>query len=89
MGNGENILIYNDSWLPNPQYPRIQSPLSFYSCDAQVSILIDKERRCWIKEAVDNNFLAYEAKLIKAIPLSTMMLKTSCVGVEVWMGCIR
>lgn len=70
MGNGENILIYNDSWLPNPQYPRIQSPLSFYSCDAQVSILIDKERRCWIKEAVDNNFLAYEAKLIKAIPLS-------------------
>nr|POE73880.1 putative ribonuclease h protein [Quercus suber] len=35
-----------------------------------VSILIDKARRCWIEEAVDNNFLAHEAKLIKAIPLS-------------------
>ena len=32
--------------------------------------MIDKERRCWIEEAVDNNFLAYEAKLIKVIPLS-------------------
>nr|POE91040.1 hypothetical protein CFP56_45717 [Quercus suber] len=35
-----------------------------------VSILIDKAQRCWIEEAVDNNFLAHEAKLIKAIPLS-------------------
>ena len=70
MGNGENILIYNDNWLPGPQYPRIQSPPSFYACDAQVSILVDKERRCWIDEATDNNFLSHEAKLIKAIPLS-------------------
>nr|XP_023881744.1 uncharacterized protein LOC111994118 [Quercus suber] len=70
VGNGKNILIYNDNWLPDPQYPRIQSPPSFYGYDAQVSILIDKARRCWIEEAVDNNFLAHEAKLIKAIPLS-------------------
>ncbi|KAL0008925.1 hypothetical protein SO802_010427 [Lithocarpus litseifolius] len=70
VGNGENILIYNDNWLPDPQYPKIQSPLTFYGCDAQVSILIDEEKRCWIDEAIGNNFLAYEAKLIKAIPLS-------------------
>ena len=70
VGNDENILIYNDNWLPNPQYPRIQSPPTFFDCDAQVSILINKVRRCWIDEAVDNNFLAHVAKLIKAIPLS-------------------
>ena len=50
-------------------YPNIQSPPLFYSCDAQVSVLIDKESHCWIKDAVDNNFVPLEAMLIKSIPL--------------------
>ncbi|XP_075633886.1 uncharacterized protein LOC142606415 [Castanea sativa] len=70
VGNGENILIYKDCWLLDPQYTRIQSPLIFYGCDAQVLALIDMERRCWIDDAIDNNFLPLEAKLIKSIPLS-------------------
>ena len=70
VGNGKNILIYKDNWLPDPQHPIIHSPPTFFYYDAQVSILIDKVWRCWIEEAVDNNFLAHEAKLIKAIPLS-------------------
>nr|POE93736.1 putative ribonuclease h protein [Quercus suber] len=35
----------------------------------QVSVLIDKERSCWIEDAIDNNFLPHEANLIKSIPL--------------------
>ena len=27
VGNGENILIYQDKWLPNPQCNTVQSPL--------------------------------------------------------------
>ena len=38
--------------------------------DAHVLILIDKESRCWIVDAVDNNFVPHEAKLIKSIPIS-------------------
>ncbi|KAK7809611.1 hypothetical protein CFP56_018468, partial [Quercus suber] len=60
----------NDKWLPDPQYQKIQSPPSFFGFDAKVSILIDKDRSCWIEEAIDNNFSEHEAKLIKAIPLS-------------------
>ncbi|KAL0009992.1 hypothetical protein SO802_005100 [Lithocarpus litseifolius] len=41
-----------------------------YNREEVVSILIDKDRNCWIDEAIDNNFLAHEAKIIKAIPLS-------------------
>ena len=32
-------------------------------------MLIDKESRCWIEDAVDNNFVPHEATLIKSIPL--------------------
>nr|POE60401.1 putative ribonuclease h protein [Quercus suber] len=34
-----------------------------------VAVLIDKERNCWIDDAIDNNFLPQEAKMIKSIPL--------------------
>ena len=44
-------------------------PPSFYGFDAQVAVLIDMERSCWIDEAIDNNFLAHDAEAIKLIPL--------------------
>ena len=69
VGNGESILIYQDKWLPNPQCNTIQSPPIFFGCDAEVSVLIDKERGCWIDNAIDNNFLAHKAEVIKSIPL--------------------
>jgi len=55
--NGESILIYQDKWLPNPQCNTIQSPLTFFGCDVEVSVLID------------NKFLAHKAEVIKSIPL--------------------
>lgn len=69
VGNGENILIYRDRWLPDPQQANIQSLPTFYGYDAQVAVLIDKERSCWIEDAVDNNFLPHDARMIKSIPL--------------------
>lgn len=32
-------------------------------------MLIDKVRSCWIEDAVDNNFIPHEARMIKSIPL--------------------
>lgn len=32
-------------------------------------MLIDKERGYWIDNAIDNNFLAHKAEVIKSIPL--------------------
>ena len=70
VGDGESIQIFYDKWLPDPHFPRIQSPAAFFGTDAKVSILIDKARKCWLDEAIDNNFLVHEARQIKAIPLS-------------------
>ena len=44
----------------NPPHPL------FFGCDAQVSMLIDKESHYWIEDAMDNNFVSLEARLIKA-----------------------
>lgn len=60
VGNGENILIFKDSWLPNPQNSKVQSFPSFLGSDAQVSVLIDKESRSWITDAISNNFMPHE-----------------------------
>ena len=70
VGNGASIQIYLDDWLPNPHSRKVISPSDFFGNDAQVSILIDHNKGCWIEEVVDNTFLPHEAALIKAIPLS-------------------
>ncbi|KAL0009671.1 hypothetical protein SO802_004779 [Lithocarpus litseifolius] len=70
VGNGALIRIYHDSWLPDPYNKRVVSPRVFLAKDAQVSVLIDKEHRCWLLEAIDNIFLPHEAAAIKSIPLS-------------------
>ena len=70
MGNGASIRIYHDDWLPNPHSRKVISPPDFFGNDAQVLVLIDHNKRCWIEDVVDNTFLPHEVALIKAIPLS-------------------
>ena len=70
VGNGASIRIYHDDWLPNAHSRKVISPPDFFGNDAQVLVLIDHNKRCWIEEVVDNTFLPHEVALIKAIPLS-------------------
>ena len=42
----------------------------FLANDARVSVLIDNDHRCWMKETIDNLFLPHEAALIQSIPFS-------------------
>ncbi|XP_030925754.1 uncharacterized protein LOC115952688 [Quercus lobata] len=42
----------------------------FLGSDAKVSVLIDNDHRCWMKETIKNIFLSHEAALILSIPLS-------------------
>ena len=61
--------IKTDGYL-TPNTPEFNPPLTFFGCDAQVSVLIDKERSRWIEDAIDNNFMPHEAKMIKSILIS-------------------
>ena len=48
VGNGALIRIYHDSWLPDPYSKRVVSSRDFLGSDAQVAVLIDKEKRVWL-----------------------------------------
>ena len=70
VGNGASIRIYHDDWLPTPRLQKVISPPDFLDNDAQVSVLINHNKRYWLENVVENTFLPHEAALIKAIPLS-------------------
>ena len=70
VGNGSEIRIYQDKWLPDPYLSRVLSPPDFLSLDAKVSVLMDGVNKCWLHDLIDNIFLPHEAKMIKSIPIS-------------------
>lgn len=80
MGNGSAIGIF--TMTTGSQTLIIKSSVisKFFDCDAQVSILIDREWRYWIDEAVDNIFLPHKAILIKSIPISL----SDCIDKLIW-----
>ena len=80
VGSGALIRIYHDNWLPDLFNKCVVSPRSFLGIDARVSVLIDKDNRCWMKETIDNLFLPHEAELILSIPISL----SSCEDQMVW-----
>lgn len=75
VGDGSSIQIFKDSWLLTPHHGRIISPITFFDPDALISVLIAKERNCWLANAIDNNFLPFESETMKSIPLSLSINK--------------
>ena len=71
LGNGENIQIWGDKWLPKPSTFMVSSPRLFMPQDMKVGDLIDKEEATWKVGVVDALFLPHEAEAIKAIPISS------------------
>ena len=70
VGNGSEIQIYQDNWLPDPHLNRVLSSPEFLGMEAKVAVLIDGVNRSWLCEVIDNIFLPHEAKMIKSIPIS-------------------
>ena len=68
--NGESIQIRGDRWLPQVSSARVLSPVTGLVLHARVCDIIDQDSHTWRAGLIDQNFLPYEAKLIKGIPLS-------------------
>jgi hypothetical protein len=47
VGNGDNICIWRDKWLPKPSSFRVQSLVAGLQPDAKVSCLIDHNLGGW------------------------------------------
>jgi hypothetical protein len=71
IGNGENVNIWGDKWLPTPTSTYvIQSPRHSFSEHAKVVELIDPDTKGWNVPLLKNIFWTEEAELISQIPLS-------------------
>ena len=70
IGNGANIKIWQDKWLPGVSSHRVLSLRLFLSTDMNVTELIDTGTARWKFEVIDSLFIPQEAELIKSIPLS-------------------
>ena len=70
VGNGENIQIWWDRWIPNPSTYKISSPLQLLSREAKVKDLIKEGAGEWDLDLIKQVFLPHEVETILSIPLS-------------------
>ena len=73
IGDGANVSIKEDKWLPDPCYRKVSSPLPSIPPEAKVSSLIDCNSGTWKKEDIKQLFLPHKADAIISIPLSLRM----------------
>ena len=73
VGNGTNIWIWGDKWLPTASTHKVISPQHFMHLDTGVSELINLETTSWKSVVLDILFLPHEVEAIKSIPLSSRL----------------
>jgi hypothetical protein len=56
VGNGTNIKIWEDPWLPIPRAHPARSPVSILNSQATVSELLDMDTNWWNTALVQRNF---------------------------------
>jgi hypothetical protein len=64
VGNGRNIKIWGDKWLPSPTTHTIQSPIRNLDGEAKVCELIDQDLNWWNIPLIKEVFRKEEAEMI-------------------------
>jgi hypothetical protein len=64
VGNGENIKIWGDRWLPSPTTYGIQSPVHILESEARVCDLIDQDLQWWNIPLIRAVFMEEEVEKI-------------------------
>ncbi|KAL0000259.1 hypothetical protein SO802_019861 [Lithocarpus litseifolius] len=82
VGDGKNIRIWKDKWIPTPSTYRVISPRTLLPEEATADILIDADHGTRRADLVRELFLDFEAENILSIPLSTRMPRDKLV----WAG---
>uniref|UniRef100_A0A2N9I4S0 Reverse transcriptase zinc-binding domain-containing protein n=1 Tax=Fagus sylvatica TaxID=28930 RepID=A0A2N9I4S0_FAGSY len=70
VGNGTNIRIWKDRWIPTRSTFKVQSPISILQENTTVDALIFQDTRLWNAPLIDAIFEVSEADTIKSIPLN-------------------
>jgi hypothetical protein len=70
VGNGQNIKIWGDRWLPTPLTGKVQSCPLILDSNSLVASLIDPLSKSWKLDFIQRVFKDEEALVIANIPLS-------------------
>ena len=71
VGDGKQIKIWGDNWLPLKNRAKITSPVLFGQENSCVVVLINQPTKQWRMDVIDHVFSNTEAEAIKSIPLSS------------------
>ncbi|XP_075649857.1 uncharacterized protein LOC142620362 [Castanea sativa] len=82
VGNGRNIRVWVDRWLPSGPTHRVASPRLFLHPNTLVGELIDQENARWKLDVLAPLFLPYEDDIIQSIPLSSRIPEDNLVWAE-------
>jgi hypothetical protein len=82
VGNGDNIQIWQDKWIPKPTTYKIQSPCGSMDSLAKVNTLIDSTTGWWNYTLIQSSFAKVEADMICSLPLSPLKASDKIV----WLG---
>ena len=85
-GNGEDISIWGDAWLPSLEASRINNPMGIDFPEIQVSSLIKPHTRSWKVELLQALFSLEEANLIRSIPLGNAMAGDKVIWLHAQFG---
>jgi hypothetical protein len=88
VGNGQNINIWTDCWLPRQQGYKIWTPKGEAS-QQWVKDLMVPETRWWNRQLINNLFLPFEAEQILQIPITNLARHDDFTGLKLWMGPIQ
>lgn len=73
VGNGKNVKVWSDPWVPNTQTRHVLSHRENSPADLEVGALSDPITRSSNKQLVEQLFLPFEYDRVLSIPLSTRM----------------
>ncbi|XP_042954620.1 uncharacterized protein LOC122291035 [Carya illinoinensis] len=70
VGDGTQIKIWKDKWLPSPSTFKVQSPVRILNAEATVAELINPDTRQWNLNLIHAIFSEPEAKVISKMTIS-------------------
>lgn len=79
LGDGKQIKIWSDIWLPSKSKAKVTSPLLYEQENFLVAVLINESTRSWRNDVIDHVFEIVEVAVIKGIPLSSFNQKEKLI----------
>ena len=77
VGNGKNVEIWHDKWIPTPDTFKVISPQGLNVELVKVAQLIDGDTGMWKVDLIKETFLPHEADVIIGMPLSSRLPEDS------------